>query len=296
MPCPASRQIDASHGIRVPLVRFAAGSRVALIARIQRTIVTLYIWHVVLNCAFASFVCGMPLALLVPRRLDPGRRLPHRVGTFWWGRMVWALNPFVKLEIEGRERLEGGPYLVCTNHQSLLDVLVVMALGGDFKWVSGLRFFKIPMLAVYMKITGYIAADLKNPFGAGAVLDECGEWLDKGVSVGLFPEGTRSADGRLGPFKAGAFRVATTKGVPVLPVAIEGTRWLLPKHGWSYQEPTPFRTIRVKVLDPIHERDLSEPGPVALSRAVKASIGRTLSVWRGEAASAAEPVQAKLEA
>ena len=264
-----------------------------MFARIQRFIVTVYVWHVVLNCAFASFVFGMPLALLVPRRLDPGRRLPHRVGLFWWGRMVWALNPFVKLEVEGRERLlEGGPYLICSNHQSLLDVLVVMALGSDFKWVSGLRFFKIPMLAVYMRLTGYIAADLKNPFSAGSILGECGEWLGRGVSVGLFPEGTRSADGNLGNFKAGAFRVAVQKGVPVLPVAIEGSRFLLPKGGWTFAEPTPFRTIRVKVLEPVRLEELSEQTPLALSRATRDAIGRTLSIWRGEAPSVAGPADA----
>lgn len=265
---------------------------IRLFARIQRMIVTVYVWHVVLNCAFASFVFGMPLALLVPRRLDPGRRLPHRVGLFWWGRMVWALNPFVKLEVEGREKLlEGGPYLICSNHQSLLDVLVVMALGSDFKWVSGLRFFKIPMLAVYMRLTGYIAADLQNPFSAGSILGECGDWLERGVSVGLFPEGTRSSDGNLGNFKAGAFRVAVQKQVPVLPVAIEGSRFLLPKGGWTFAEPTPFRTIRVKVLEPVRLEELSDQSPLALSRAVRDSIGRTLAIWRGEAPSAAGPAE-----
>ncbi len=253
-----------------------------MFARLHRFAVTVFIWHVVLNCAFASFVCGMPLVLLVPRRFDPERKLPHRVGVFWWGRMVWLLNPFVKLEIEGSERLrEGGPYLICTNHQSLLDVLVVMALGGDFKWVSGLRFFKIPLFAWYMRVTGYMAVDLKNPFGAGAILHECGAWLDKGVSVGLFPEGTRSRDGEVGHFKAGAFRVAVDKDVPVVPIAIDGTRKILPKGSWTYLGDSAFATIRVRVLDPIAVGDLSERSPVALSRATQAAIAGQLEIWRG---------------
>ena len=186
-----------------------------------------------LNCAFASFVFGMP-TLLVPKRFDPARSLPHRVGVFWWGVMVWALNPFWRLEVEGAERLdEGGPYLVCSNHQSMMDVLVLMGLRSNFKWVSGVRFFKIPMLAVYMRLAGYIAADLKNPFSARGILDECGAWIDQGVSVGLFPEGTRSATGKLGSFKAGAFRVAVEKDVPVLPVVIDGTAEILPKGTWG---------------------------------------------------------------
>ncbi len=249
---------------------------------VRRFLVTVYIWHVVLNCAFASFVFGMPAALLIPRWLDPERQIPHRIGTFFWGWMVWALNPFWRLEIEGIERLrEGGPYLICSNHQSMLDVLVLMALRGDFKWVSGVRFFKVPMLAAYMRITGYIAADLKNPFSAAGILEACGEWLRKNVSVGMFPEGTRSPDGRLGPFKAGAFRVAVEESVSVLPVAIDGTHPLLPKGSWTYTGDTPFAVVRVRVCKPIELDGLPEATPAELSAACREAIGDCLTEWRG---------------
>jgi 1-acyl-sn-glycerol-3-phosphate acyltransferase len=245
-------------------------------------LVTVYIWHIVLNCAFASFVFGMPAALLIPRWLDPQRQIPHRIGTFFWGWMVWALNPFWRLEIEGIERLrEGGPYLICSNHQSMLDVLVLMALRGDFKWVSGVRFFKIPMLAAYMRITGYIAADLKNPFSARGVLEECGEWLRRGVSVGMFPEGTRSPDGRVGPFKAGAFRVAVEQNVAVLPVAIDGTHRLLPKGSASYTGDSPFGVVKVRVCVPVRLESLATPSTADLSAACREVIGETLAEWRG---------------
>ncbi len=249
----------------------------------------MFCWHVVLNCAFGSFVVGMPAALLVPRFLDPERRLPHRIGTFFWGSLVWRLNPLWRIEVIGAERLaQGGPHLICSNHQSLLDVLALMALGGDFKWVSGLRFFKIPMLAQYMKITGYVAADLKNPFSAGAVLQACSHWLGQGVSVGMFPEGTRSATGALGQFKPGAFRVAVEKNLPVLPVAICGTRDILPKGGWSYLGTSPFKTVRVAVLPPVDLADLDDATPAALSRATRAAIQQQLDEWTG----ASEPVRA----
>jgi 1-acyl-sn-glycerol-3-phosphate acyltransferase len=250
------------------------------LTRFRRAVLTIVAWHVVLNCAFASFVFGMP-TLLVPRRFDPRRRLPHRVGTFWWGAAVWALCPFWRVEIEGAERLrDGGPYLVCSNHQSMMDVLALMALRGDFKWVSGVRFFKIPMLATYMRATGYIAADLANPFSAKAVLEECGRCLASGESVGLFPEGTRSATGRLGNFKPGAFRVAVEHDVPVLPVAIDGTREILPKGGWMFAG-SPFRTVRVKVLPPVRATDVGAESAHALGEAVRGRIGDQLLAWRG---------------
>lgn len=253
-----------------------------MIERIRRWVITVFCWHVVLNCAFGSFVVGMPAALLVPRPLDRERRLPHRIGLFFWGWLVWQLNPFWRIEVEGAERLEqGGPHLICSNHQSLLDVLALMALGGDFKWVSGLRFFKIPMLAAYMKITGYVAADLKNPFSAGAVLEACSHWLGQGVSVGMFPEGTRSATGELGQFKPGAFRVAVEKDLAVLPVAISGTRDILPKNGFTFLGDSPFKTVRVKVLSPIPLDSLEERTAVALSRATRAAIQAQLDAWNG---------------
>ena len=252
----------------------------SVISRARRFIVTVFCWHIVLNCAFASFVFGMP-TMLVPRALDPERRLPHRVGVFWWGVMVWALNPFWRLEVEGVDRLRsGGPYLICSNHQSMLDVLVLMALRSDYKWVSGVRFFKIPMLAMYMRMTGYIAADLQNPFSAKGILDECGAWIDKGVSVGLFPEGTRSATGRLSSFKAGAFRVALENDVAVLPVAIDGTRQIMPKGSWTWLGASPFKTVRVRVLEPIALSDLASPSPSELSHAVRNAIGDQLVAWR----------------
>ncbi|HCP45729.1 MAG TPA: hypothetical protein DIU15_06790 [Deltaproteobacteria bacterium] len=254
-----------------------------MLARVQRFLITTFEWHVVLNCAFASFVVGMPLILFVPRRFDPDRRLPHRVGTFFWGRLVWALNPFWKLEVEGLERLrKGGPYLICSNHQSLLDVLVIMALGSDFKWVSGLRFFKIPMFAHYMKATGYIGADLKNPFSAGAILEECGAWIDRGVSVGMFPEGTRSRTGEVGLFKSGAFRVAVDRDVPVIPVAIDGSREALPAGSWSWLGASPFKRIRVRLLAPIELSSLDQPSATELSRACRSSIQACLAQWRTE--------------
>ncbi len=264
-----------------------------MFARINRFLINCYSWHVVLNCAFASFVVGMSAVLLIPRRLDPDRRIPHRVGTFFWGRLVWALNPYWKLEIEGEERLrQGGPYLICANHQSLLDVLVVMALGSDFKWVSGLRFFKIPMFAAYMRATGYIAADLSNPFTGGSILDECGQWLDRGVSVGMFPEGTRSCDGAVGNFKAGAFRVALDRRVDVLPLVIEGSRAALPRGSWTWLGPSPYKTVRVKVLEPVSCADLADPSAASLGAACREAVARSLEQWREEPVSPAAPLAA----
>jgi len=132
-----------------------------------------------------------------------------------------------------------------------------------------------------MRMTGYIAADLKNPFSAKGILEECSTWLNKGVSVGLFPEGTRSGSGNLGSFKAGAFRVALENDVPVLPVAIHGTREIMPKGQWTWLGDSPFKTVRVRVLEPIALSELEHPNASELSHAVRNAIGDQLQAWRG---------------
>ena len=106
----------------------------------------------------------------------------------------------------------------------------------------------------------------------------------RGVSVGMFPEGTRSDTGELGNFKPGAFRVAVEKGLPVLPVAIEGTRDILPRHGWTWLGDSPFKTIKVRILDPVRVEDTASGDHVGLSRACRDRIGEQLAEWRGRTA------------
>ena len=131
-----------------------------------------------------------------------------------------------------------------------------------------------------MLATGYISADLANPFAGAAVLDECGQWLESGVSVGIFPEGTRSRDGRLGSFKPGAFRVALTHGVRVLPLVIDGSREALPRGSWTWLGESPYKSIRIKVLEPIDPAELANIEAVSLAKSCQAAVADTLAQWR----------------
>jgi len=148
----------------------------------------------------------------------------------YWGRFIAWLSG-VSVSVRGVEALEQGrPYIFAANHQSQFDIFVLQGyLGFDFRWLAKLELFKIPVFGAAMRKAGYIPVDRAHGRRAIQSLDEAAKRIADGTSVIIFPEGTRSPDGRLGQFKAGAMVLAIKAGVPVVPVAIAGTHRVLPK-------------------------------------------------------------------
>jgi len=146
------------------------------------------------------------------------------------GRVVAWLSG-VSVSLTGSELLEPGvPYIFAANHQSQFDIFALQGyLGFDFRWLLKLELFKIPVFGKAMQLAGYIPVDRAHGRKALQSLDEAARRIAGGTSVAIFPEGTRSPDGRLGQFKAGAIVLAIKAGVPVVPVAIIGTHQVLPK-------------------------------------------------------------------
>ena len=146
------------------------------------------------------------------------------------GRVV-ALLSGVSVRMTGGGILEPGqPYIFAANHQSQFDIFVLQGyLGCDFRWLAKLELFKIPVFGKAMQLAGYISVDRAHGRKALQSLDEAARRIADGTSVIIFPEGTRSPDGKLGQFKAGAMVLAIKAGVPVVPVAIVGTLRILPK-------------------------------------------------------------------
>lgn len=146
------------------------------------------------------------------------------------GRIVARLSG-VSVNMHGAGLLEPGhPYIFAANHQSQFDIFVLQGyLGCDFRWLAKLELFKIPVFGKAMQLAGYIPVDRAHGRKAIKSLDEAARRIADGTSVIIFPEGTRSLDGRLGQFKAGAMVLAIKAGVPLVPVAIIGTHQVLPK-------------------------------------------------------------------
>ena len=133
--------------------------------------------------------------------------------------------------VKGAENMKpGASYVITANHQSLYDIYVLYGwVGVDFKWVMKKELEKVPVLGFACKVLGHIFIDRSDTKKAVETINAAKTKIANGTSVLFFPEGSRSSDGAMKPFKKGAFKMALDLGLPILPVTINGTRNILPK-------------------------------------------------------------------
>lgn len=178
-----------------------------------------------------------------------------------WGRMVaWGMG--VRIETQGLEDLPDGPCVLVANHASMLDIVVCAAvLPIPFHFVSRPFFFKVPILGWAMYLGRHVSLDPSDPRAAARVLKSLGPRFERGLSVALFPEGTRSPDGRVGRYRRGPFLTAIRHGVPVVPIRLTGTHERLPRGSLRFR-PGP---VRVTIGAPIPTEGLgkSQAGELA---------------------------------
>ena len=150
--------------------------------------------------------------------LDRRLRLLHLFTCFWASIYTWMMPPW-RIRIEGRENVrKDAAYVVVSNHQSQLDILVAFRLFFHYKWVSKIEMFRIPLIGWNMVLNRYVKLKRGDKESIGQMLRECEIHLDEGSSIFMFPEGTRSPDGEVKAFKPGAFQLALKKRAPILPI------------------------------------------------------------------------------
>jgi len=208
----------------------------------------------------ASSALLFPVALLVwaaSAPFDRRKRLLHQFTCFWASLYTW-LNPAWRVRVEGREKIRrDATYVMVANHQSLLDILVLFRLFVHFKWVSKIENFRIPCVGWNMHLNGYVKLRRGDKQSIAEMMTASRRVLGEGSSIMMFPEGTRSPDGRLRGFKHGAFTLAQESNCPILPILVEGTANALPKRGFVLQG---RHAIRIRVLDEIpHEKLRDRP-------------------------------------
>jgi 1-acyl-sn-glycerol-3-phosphate acyltransferase len=169
----------------------------------------------------------------------------------------------IEVEVEGAEHVPAdAAYVYCSNHQSLLDILVLgSVLPGDYKWAAKRSLMKIPFLGWHLRLAGHVPVDRSAGSRAAAeVIGRFEEVLRQGKPLLVFPEGTRSEDGILHPFKNGGFYAAVRAGVPVIPVALDGTHRLMKKHAIDTGDGT-MRKVKVKIGAPLYPLASGREGP-----------------------------------
>lgn len=243
----------------------------------KRTVLSVWAWFALVLSILITFP-RVTLLWLFTRRSDPGR---YRTGYAFRQLAVihQKLNPLWQFSTSGEVPTDPRrPYMVVANHESFVDILLISHLPFEMKWLSKSDFFKFPLVGWMMQMAGDIRLDRGDRKSAVKVLAEMEHRLADDVSVMVFPEGTRSASGELGEFKDGAFRVAVKAGVPILPLAVIGTRDALIKHDWRFGE----SHAEVRVLPAIPTEGLGKGDVPALRERTRAAIAAALDEMRAE--------------
>jgi 1-acyl-sn-glycerol-3-phosphate acyltransferase len=218
------------------------------------------------------FFAGAVLIWLLTLPFDRRKVLLHQYSCAWAVFFI-VINPLWKVRVTGREHLHWrGPAVLAANHASLIDILVLFQLFRPFKWVSKAENFKLPFIGWNMRLNGYVPLVRGDKASIIEMLARCSKLLAKGSPVLFFPEGTRSQDGVLRPFKDGAFKLATDHDVPLVPIAVHGTGSALPKHGMVLQEHV---DAWVQILEPMDPADY--PSVEALRDAARTRIAAALA-------------------
>ena len=207
------------------------------------------------------------------------------LATAWWDRRRWyvgrtfrlcaaaalRLNPLWTVEVVGRlPEDRRGPYVVVCNHVSLADVVVVGSLPWETKWVSKVANFRIPFLGLMMRLAGDISVRRRDEESRAEAYERLKAWVERGASVIIFPEGTRSRTGELLPFRNGAFRLALETGTPIVPMAVQGTREAIEKG-------SPFfgrARARLAILEPVPVEGLGMEDVAGLRDRVREMVRR----------------------
>jgi 1-acyl-sn-glycerol-3-phosphate acyltransferase len=184
---------------------------------------------------------------------------------FWGPGVVWVTRCTL-VRHPGFTPLPGQPYIYVMNHQSMFDIVAAfVSIESNFRFVAKKILRSIPFLGWYMIATGMVFIDRKNHEKAVRSLDEACEKIRRGSSIFVYPEGTRSHDGRILPFKKGPFVMAIQAGVPIVPLAIHGSSRLLGRDGMRLHK----GPVHFKAGEPIETKGLTPADRDALMQRVR---------------------------
>ncbi len=227
----------------------------------------LWTWLVLALCSLGCFFVQLLLAPLT-WPFDRNRVVTGRLYRLA-GVTVARLTPLWDFQIAGRlPQRRPGRTVVVSNHCSQADPFLISHLPWEMKWLGKASLFRIPVLGWSMWLAGDVPVVRGEKTSARGAMARCARYLERGMPVMIFPEGTRSLTDELGPFKDGAFHLAISSGADILPLAVHGTASALPVHDWRFGR----SRARVIVGDPISTAGMSLEDIPHLRDLVRAEI------------------------
>ena len=240
---------------------------------------SLWVW--ISSVVFILLAFPVALILWLVSLPFDGRRLLNNDWMIFQGIVLTKMSPFWKVIAEGREKIDPDQaYIIVPNHQSLLDIVFFNMLRHRLRWVSKTEIFRLPLVGQEMKMVKYIELIRGNKASVIKMMEKCVESLKAGISIVIFPEGTRSLNGEIGKFKTGAFQLAVRTDKPLLPVLIDGTGEIMPKKGGIIFRSR--RIVRIRVLDPIFPGQFGTGNPDELATRVQALMVDAMNKLRSE--------------
>lgn len=222
---------------------------------------------------FRGMLLGMGATAVVLHQVTRSRRRTWEFAKARARTLAWMLG--VAVEVQGAEHLAaGGPFVLASNHQSHLDILCLLGfLPGETRFAAKKELWRHPVMARILDTLEMVPIDRDQPEQAIGALDRAAR---RKQSIVIFPEGTRSRNGGLQPFKKGAFALAIASGMPIVPVVCRGTRRLMPRG--SQLTVVPGR-VEIVLCPPIPTNDLRYEDREALSSRVRAAIEAHHTGW-----------------
>lgn len=240
----------------------------SLLSRLRRAVLGLYTY----GEFFGAGVLLLPAfawVALATRRDVTCRARGHMMR--FYGRLTSALTPLWRFSVEGAVPADFAArgYVVISNHESTADPFLLSHLPFDMRFVAKHELFTLPLIGWLMRLGGDIPLKRGETQSVREMSDACKRTLEGGLAIMLFPEGTRSPDGALLPFKDGAFRLAIETGAPILPLAVAGTRSCRPKGSLWFGE----ARAKVRILEPLPVGGLTLADLPLLKERARSAIG-----------------------
>ncbi len=228
---------------------------------------TIFVWSCIVIATLALGILAFVTALF-----DRKGKIVHQYARLWGKIALWANG--VKVKLQGLEHVKGkGPYIFMSNHQGSYDIFALLGhLPFQFKWLAKKELFSIPFFGWTMAAAGYISVDRKGTRETVEAMNDAARKIREGMSVVIFPEGSRSQNGTIQPFKKGGFTLAIKSKVPIVPIAIHGSRTIMPKDRLKISP----GEIRIQLGSPIEIENFSLKDREFLMAKVRERISQNL--------------------